>query len=146
MNVYKFKIFGNEYEARVVRRDEDEIVVSINGQEYKAYLEPTKRQKMAKPSPKITRPLAVPEPGTKITARPGEAKGAGVIKSPLPGLILKVLVKPGDAVKAGDPLIIMEAMKMQNTISATIDGTVERVMVKEGESILEGNELITIRS
>lgn len=146
MNVYKFKIFGNEYEARVVRRDEDEIVVSINGQEYKAYLEPSRRQKMTKPSPKIVRPMAVPEPGTMITSKPGEAKGAGVIKSPLPGLILKILVKPGDEVKAGDPLLIMEAMKMQNTISATIDGKVEKLLVKEGGSILEGDELIIIRS
>ena len=144
MNIYKFKIYGHEYETKVVRREEDEIVVSVNGQEYKAYLEPTRRQTLAKATPKLSRPPVVPGEDTPKTAKPTDAKGAGVIKSPLPGLILKVMVKVGDTVKSGQTVCIMEAMKMQNNIAATTDGVVASVGVSEGASVLEGQELVTI--
>ena len=144
MKTYKFKIYGHEYETRVIRRDDNEIVISVNGNEYKAYLEPTKRQQITQPTPKVVRPPAVPGEGTKVTAKPSEVKGARVVKAPLPGLILKVVANPGSTVKVGDPLLIMEAMKMQNTISATMDGQIEKILVKEGESILEGHELAII--
>lgn len=144
MNVYKFKIYGHEYETKVIRREDEEIVVSVNGQEYKAYLQPRVSKSMAKATPKIVRPTTVPGESTKKTAPPGEAKGAGAIKAPLPGLVLKVLVKPGDAVKSGETVCIMEAMKMQNSIAATKSGTVAEVAVKEGDSVLEGDILVSI--
>jgi len=143
MNIYKFKIYGHEYETKVVRREEDEMVISVNGQEYKAYLEPTKRQQMARATAKIERPKVVPKEGIK-TASPDAPKGAGAIKAPLPGLIVKVVSPAGTSVKAGDTVIIMEAMKMQNTIAATMDGVIANVAVKEGDSVLEGQELLTI--
>ncbi|MBU0517367.1 acetyl-CoA carboxylase biotin carboxyl carrier protein subunit [bacterium] len=144
MHIYKFKIYGHDYETKVIRRDESEIVIEVNGEQYKAFLEPTKRQLSAKPTPKITRPVTVPGGGTPITAKPTDAKGANIVKSPLPGLVLKLKVKEGDAVKIGDPVLVMEAMKMENTIAATMDGTIAKVLVKEGESILEGAELVAI--
>ncbi len=144
MNTYKFKIYGHEFETRVVRRDEDEVVISVNGQEYKAYLEPTKRQMQVKAMPKVTRPAVTQAEGLKKTAAPSEAKGAGVVKAPLPGLILKVTVKEGDSVKAGDTVCIMEAMKMQNTISAPMSGVVSKVSAAEGQSVLESAELLVI--
>ena len=144
MNIYKFKIYGHEYETKVVRREDDEIVVAVNGQEYKAYLQPTRRQTLAKATPKLERPKVVPGEDTKKTAAPTEAKGAGAVKAPLPGLILKVTVKEGDAVKSGQTVCIMEAMKMQNNIVSTSDGVVASVAVKEGDSVLEGQELVTV--
>jgi len=144
MNVYKFKIYGHEYETRIVRREEDEIVISVNGQEYKAYLQPRISKTMAKATPKIQRPAIVPGEGTPKTSPPSAAKGAGVVKAPLPGLIMKIMVKEGDEVKSGQTVLVMEAMKMQNNIAASISGTVSKVSVIEGQSILEGQELITI--
>jgi len=143
MNIYKFKIYGHEYETKVVRREEDEVVISVNGQEYKAYLEPTKRQKMVRATPKVERPKVHVQEGIK-TAAPDAPKGAGTIKAPLPGMVVKVVTPVGTAVKAGDPVMIMEAMKMENSVAATIDGTVSNVAVKEGDAVLEGQELITI--
>ncbi len=144
MNTYKFKIYGHEFETRVIRRDDDEVVINVNGQEYKAYLEPTKRKMQAKPTPKITRPAVTPAAGLKKTAPPTETKGAGVVKAPLPGLVLKVMVKEGDSVKAGDTVCIMEAMKMQNTVAAPMAGVVSKVSATEGQSVLEGGELLLI--
>lgn len=145
MNTYKFKIYGHEYETKVIRREEEEIVISVNGQEYKAYLEPSKKRSLAKPTPRIQRPTPVQsgEDAAK-TARPAESKGPGAIKAPLPGLILTMMVKVGDKVKSGDTVCIMEAMKMENTVAATTDGTVAEVKVKEGDSVMEGQELVTI--
>jgi biotin carboxyl carrier protein len=146
MSEYRFKIFGNEFETRVLRRDKEEMVISVNGQEYKVYLTPSRERELAYPTPKLVRSPMVPDEGPKKTAAPDEPKGAGVIRAPLPGLILKLSVQPGDAVKKGQAVCVMEAMKMENAIQATTDGVVEQVFVKQGDSILEGQELVRIRT
>jgi glutaconyl-CoA/methylmalonyl-CoA decarboxylase subunit gamma len=143
MNVYRFKIYGNDFETRVVRREDEEIVISVNGQEYKAYLPPRKSRVAARPTPRLERAPMVPTEGPRKTASPAEAE-AKVVKAPLPGLILRVHVKVGDVVKLGDPLCVTEAMKMENTISAPIAGTISAVSVKEGDAVMEGQPLFTV--
>jgi biotin carboxyl carrier protein len=64
------------------------------------------------------------------------------IKAPMPGLILDLKVKTGDAVKAGDQLIILEAMKMENIIKSPGEGTVKNVKVKKGDSVEKGQVLV----
>jgi biotin carboxyl carrier protein len=144
MKTYKFKIYGHDYEAKVVRREDDEIVISVNGQEYKAYLEPSKRSVMVKPTPILERKAPVAGEATKISGHPDEVKSIGCVKAPLPGTVLKVSVKQGDEVKAGDTVLILEAMKMQNQIAATTAGKIEEIMVTEGDSVQEGQELVRI--
>lgn len=71
--------------------------------------------------------------------------GAGKInnvKAPMPGLIVEVKVKPGDAVNVGDPLLILEAMKMENVLKASGPGTVKVVKVEKGKSVDKGQVLI----
>ncbi|MCK4806575.1 MAG: biotin/lipoyl-binding protein, partial [Candidatus Aegiribacteria sp.] len=68
------------------------------------------------------------------TSPPGIATVKGNVVAPLPGLILKVLVKEGDAVNAGQPLAIMEAMKMENEVKSPVDGVVKDVNVAAGDS------------
>lgn len=68
----------------------------------------------------------------------------GVVRSPLPGTILKVSVKEGDKVKTGQEVAILEAMKMENTIEAERDGVVKKIHVSQGDSIPEGGEILTI--
>ena len=62
----------------------------------------------------------------------------------LPGTITEVKVKEGDTVKAGDTVVVLEAMKMQNSIEAECSGTVTSVIVKPGDTVMEGDALITI--
>ncbi len=64
------------------------------------------------------------------------------VKAPMPGLIIDLRVKAGDTVSTGDPLIILEAMKMENIIKATGDGTVASVKVKQGDSVEKNQVLI----
>lgn len=67
-----------------------------------------------------------------------------MISSPLPGKVLSIKVAAGQAVKEGDLLLTIEAMKMENEIVATIDGTVEEVMVSAEDTVQIGDSLISI--
>lgn len=69
-------------------------------------------------------------------------KKAKNIKAPMPGLILKVLVKDGDIVQAGDPLLILEAMKMENVFKAPDTVKIKTILIKEGQAVDKNQELI----
>jgi glutaconyl-CoA/methylmalonyl-CoA decarboxylase subunit gamma len=77
-------------------------------------------------------------------SRPAPAGGAGSVTAPIPGQMLAVLVKEGDQVEAGHPLLRIEAMKMENTIIAPIAGTVRAVFVNAGDAVMQGQELLVI--
>ncbi|MEZ4519747.1 MAG: biotin/lipoyl-containing protein [Chloroflexota bacterium] len=76
-------------------------------------------------------------------ARP--RSGDGRVKAPIPGLIARILVAPGEAVAAGQPLIMLEAMKMENEIRAPFDGTLGAVSVKVGETVIRGQVLAELQ-
>jgi biotin carboxyl carrier protein len=76
----------------------------------------------------------------------GSLGRTGVLSSQMPGKIVKVFVKPGDAVKAGDPLLIMEAMKMENEMRADHDGKIKAVHVSEGGAVEANAQLISFES
>jgi biotin carboxyl carrier protein len=71
--------------------------------------------------------------------------GEGLVKSPMPGRVLKVLVAEGDEVVAGAPLVVVEAMKMENELAATRSGKVSRVFVKVGATVEGGAKLVEIQ-
>ena len=98
----------------------------------------------AAPTPAVA-PKATPAPAAAPAPKPAAPSGTGkVVESPLPGTITKINVKPGDAVKVGDTLLVMEAMKMANDITAEWDGTVKAVLVSEGASVMNGDALVEI--
>lgn len=70
-------------------------------------------------------------------------KGSGEVKSPMPGRIVKVLVAKGQNVKAGEALVVVEAMKMQNQLVSPFDGLVKETRVKDGESV-ERNGVVAV--
>jgi len=74
------------------------------------------------------------------------AAGGGTIKAPMPGKIIAVLVKSGDSVVKGQPLLRLEAMKMEHTLSAAFDGTVSELRVRELEQVDEGSTLLVLQS
>lgn len=74
----------------------------------------------------------------------GGAGGGGSVKAPMPGRIVKALVAEGDEVEAGQPVIIVEAMKMENEVLAAGPGTIRRILVSAGDTVDAGAVLIEI--
>ena len=96
---------------------------------------------VAAPAPK---PAAAPAPKAEPAAAPAAGGPAKALKSPLPGSITKILVTPGQAVKKGETLLMMEAMKMENEIKAEKDGVVAEIKVTVGQNVMNDEVLLTI--
>lgn len=145
MKKFKFTINGNQYEADILSIDENIAEVEVNGTVYSVEVD---RSIPISKTPKLMRTVAVPStdshPSLSKTSSPSAPKGAGKIKSPLPGVILTLHVKEGDSVKIGQKLITLEAMKMENNINADKEGIVSSLKVKQGDQVMEGDLLIVI--
>jgi biotin carboxyl carrier protein len=143
MKKFKFTIQGNKYDVEILGFEDNTAEIDVNGTVYKVDVE--QEVKKVK-TPKLVRTKVEPSAGGDVakTSKPSERKGAGVIKAPLPGTIIEVKVKPGDKVKMGDKLLIMEAMKMENNINSDREGSILSVKVKAGDSVLEGDLLVEI--
>ena len=89
-------------------------------------------------------PVAAPAPAAVPAPAAAPAAGAVQVNSPMPGNILDVKVSAGQAVQAGDVLVILEAMKMENEIVAPQDGTVASVSVKKGDTVNSGDLLVSM--
>ena len=112
--------------------------VTVNGNVYEITLEVIDKADIKTPAA----PVAAPAPAAAPAAP--AAAGATTITAPMPGTILKVNVANGQAVKKGDVLMVLEAMKMENEIMAPADGTVSSVNVNAGASVEAGTTLCTL--
>ena len=142
MKEYKYKINGTVYNVTVGDIENNMAQVEVNGTPYKVEMEQT----VAPVAVSTPRPSAAPRTvsGEKVIAKPTTTGGAGAIKAPLPGVVLDIKVNVGDAVNAGDTVVILEAMKMENNINADKSGVVKSINVNKGDSVLEGAELLII--
>ena len=145
MKKFKFTINGNQYETEVLNIEENIAEIEVNGTLYKVEVDKTMK---ATKTPKLIRNVAVPStdshPSVAKTSSPAGPKGAGSIKSPLPGVILEMFVREGDEVKMGQKLLMLEAMKMENNIEADKAGKVVSILKHKGDSVMEGDVLIII--
>ena len=133
MKEFKFNRSGKEHSAHVVEHEET-LEVTVDGKIYTVTL--PERKPAAKPVVKPAAPAAAPAPA---------AGGAGMqVKSPLPGTVLDVMVREGDTVTAGQHIILLEAMKMENNIEAPKAGKVTNIRVKQRDAVMEGDVLLTI--
>lgn len=143
MKTYKFKINGKDYAVDINSIEGNVASVTVNGTAYSVDIEGQSTPAHVAAAPAAvapTAPTAAPVPVAKSAAG-----GAGKkVTSPLPGVIIEVSVKEGQSVKAGDKVAVIEAMKMENEISATADGTISAIHVAKGDSVLEGADIVTI--
>lgn len=144
MKTYKFKINGNEYNVAINSIEGKNASVTVNGTAYQVELEEAPatapvQAPVSAPAPVAAAPAAAPAAPAPAAAGAGKA-----VTSPLPGVIIAVKVNVGDAVKAGQEVAVLEAMKMENSIEATHDGTVTAINVAKGDSVLEGAPIVTI--
>lgn len=121
--------------------------ITVDGEKYLVEMEEiggvAPAAPVAAPAPATVAPAApvVEEAAAPVASAPA---GADAITAPMPGTILKVLVNVGDAVTANQPIMILEAMKMENEIVAPQAGTVTGIHVNQGEMVQPGDALITI--
>ena len=112
--------------------------VTVNGKSYDVNVE-----EMGAAAPVAAAPAPAPVAAPAPAAAP-IAGGAGAIAAPMPGKVLKILVAPGTAVTAGQLVLILEAMKMENEIFAPAAGTVTQLGCKEGDSVNTGDTLLVV--
>ncbi|MBQ6152647.1 MAG: biotin/lipoyl-binding protein [Ruminococcus sp.] len=114
--------------------------VTVNGVSYDVQVEELGESAApAAPAPAAA-PAAAPAPKKAAPA----AAGGTPVTAPMPGTILDIRVSQGQAVKSGDVLVILEAMKMENEIKAPSDGTVASIAVSKGEGVDTGATLVTL--
>ena len=132
MKEYKYKINGNIYKVAIGDIEDNIAHVEVNGTPYKVEMEKAPKAVM-KP---VVRPASTsPAPAPTTVVKPAATStGKSGVKSPL----------PGDTVKKGHTIIILEAMTMENNINADKDGKITAINVSKGESVLEGTDLVII--
>jgi biotin carboxyl carrier protein len=144
MRKYDLSINSNSYEVIIKKVTETEALVEVNGQEHTVSINQIQRlvlpESVPKPSPKLA-PRASASSSTPAPA--SISSGDGVI-APMPGQIKSIFVREGDKVKAGQKLLIMEAMKLENKLPATRDGFVKKILVRDGDIVSQGQELIIL--
>lgn len=142
MKSFKYTINGNVYKVHINSVVDDIAEVEVNGTPYQVKMEkPAKKQMVT-----LKRPAQAPTTasGEPVVSRPAASTTKGAVKSPLPGVILQVNCKVGDAVKRGQNLLVLEAMKMENNIHSQVSGTVTKILVNPGDSVLEGADIMII--
>ena len=146
MREYKITIDGTTYSVNIGRIVDDKVDVVLDGKTYQVIVETPMRRVSKTPVIKRRHEVMNVADVPDRTSAPGSVMTGGEVLSPLPGLILKLLVKEGDKVSEGQPVAIMEAMKMENEIESPITGKVQEIVVSEGDTILENAMIMKIGS
>jgi biotin carboxyl carrier protein len=130
MKKYNFEIDGKKFEVEVNLISSNSAEVRVNNKNFDIKISNDLTE------PKKAEPKKVEQP---VQSNPGD------LLALMPGKIIKVLVSEGQKIKMGEPVIIMESMKMEQTIVSSADGAIESVNVSEGETIEVGSVMIVIR-
>ena len=136
---FNFTIGGQKYETTVKEIEPNVAEVVVNGTSFIVEFQKNESKKVK--AARVAAPTAAPSAAT--AAKPA---GAATVKSPLPGSIVKVMVKPGDSVKKGDTLLTMESMKMENVVASEYTGTVKNVLVAAGQNVMQDDKLVEIET
>lgn len=118
--------------------------VTVNGNIYEVEVEEVGGAVSAAPAAAVAAPVAAPKAAAPKAAAPSGAAGSVKVEAPMPGTVLAIKAPAGTAVKAGDPIIILEAMKMENEIAAPSDGVVASINVSQGAAVNTGDVLATL--
>lgn len=139
MKKFKFTIRGNEYDVEIKKFEDGIAKLDVNGTTYNVELQ---KQEQTSKTPVLVR--------SQISRKKNEHKikktssGFYKVSAPLPGNIMQIFVGLGDEVKKGTPLLMYEAMKMENKLLAEKDGIVKKIKVAAGDAVLQDDLLIEL--
>lgn len=152
MKQYKYTINGTQFDVTIDSINGSLAKVEVNGIPFDVEMQGSSLVEESLPTVSVEANAETSVPSSSTAAEPAtpvaatkSAPGVGTpVKAPLPGVVTKVLVKEGQAVKKGDVVLVLEAMKMENNITAENNGTISGICVNAGDSVMEGTTLITI--
>ena len=152
MKQYKYTINGAQFDVTIDSIVGSKAKVEVNGIPFEVEMQGSSLVEEALPTVSTEAAAALAAPAAAPAAEPAapaaaakSGPGAGApVKAPLPGVVTKILVKEGQGVKKGETVLVLEAMKMENNITAEADGTVTGICVSAADSVMEGTTLITI--
>jgi len=150
MRRYTICVEGRSYEIDVEERSPDTFSVQVDGRAFEVRLEGQSDPSRAlvgpgleiADAPRRPEPADAPLGAADDTQRSPSAPGADTLTAPMPGTILRVDVAPGAVVRRGEPLVVLEAMKMKNTLKAQRDAVVAQVLVADGTQVNHGDPII----
>lgn len=140
MKSFQFTIDGRKYETTVNEIEDNIAEVTVNGTVFHVAIDKKKTTPSIKP---VAPKAAAAAPAAPRTAQPA---GSVVVKSPLPGSIVKVVAAAGQPVKKGDLLLTMESMKMENQVTSEYEGTIKSVLVQPGQNVMQDDKLVEIET
>ena len=152
MKQYKYTINGAQFDVTIDSIVGSKAKAEVKGIPFEVEMQGSSLVEEALPTVSTEAAAAPAAPAAAPAAEPAapaaaakSGPGAGApVKAPLPGVVTKILVKEGQGVKKGETVLVLEAMKMENNITAEADGTVTGICVSAGDSVMEGTTLITI--
>lgn len=151
MKTYQYKVKGIDYEVEIAEVEGNIAKVNVNGIPFEVELQKpinaAKHPSINRTKVEVTKPVPTKPTTQTPTPNPTPATPAGkgsAIKAPLPGTIIDIKVEVGQQVNAGDTVLVLEAMKMQNNIESEYTGQVTSITVKPGDTVMEGAILLTI--
>ncbi len=148
--VFRVTVNGKEYEVNVGDLSASPVEVTVDGVAYRVDLpddgavpaiSPSGRGRPASPRARSAppTPTAVAAPGA-----PDQTSSGNTVSAPIPGRIIDVLVAVGDSVTAGQGVVLMESMKMEQTIASTQDGVVRNILVAAGDAVAFGQAMVEL--
>jgi glutaconyl-CoA/methylmalonyl-CoA decarboxylase subunit gamma len=135
---YKITVNNQTYEVEIENINARPIVASVDGERFEVMPENAEQVKVRQPEKKSFSPSQAPS--VKPAGQP--MSGNNIQTAPLPGTVVEIFVKPGDKVEAGQVLLIIEAMKMKNSIRSLYSGTIGEVLVNQGQSVAHKQPLV----
>ncbi|MCF8273630.1 MAG: hypothetical protein K9I95_07345 [Flavobacteriaceae bacterium] len=139
MKNFTFKINENNYGVKIVSHESNVIELEVNGTSYSVKL---KEEIKTLKTPTLVRKPAKAVNLELVKVNPVSTSGKAKVLAPIPGIILSVNINVGDTIKENDLLLVLEAMKMENSIVAEKAGVVSAINVKVGQQVLQGEVLI----
>jgi glutaconyl-CoA decarboxylase len=152
MSEHVMKIGGKEYRSEVKELSSGKARVVVNSVEYDIDLVSIGRREITLHDYAAPKPVPPPPPPSAAAPQAAPRRptlapmvaGQGAIQAPMPGAIFQIRVKEGDKIQAGQVLLVMEAMKMENPVTAPFNGTVSKIHVREGDNVGEGDLLVEV--
>jgi biotin carboxyl carrier protein len=140
----RVEISGQTYEVEIADIHQRPVIAVVDGEKFEVWPEEQAAQKHA--ADMVSKPIVsvpVPDQPSAVVGATAQASSGKDIAAPLPGVIVAILVKPGDQVAHGQELCTLEAMKMKNAIRANREGTIASIEVNVGDQVNHGQVLMT---